>query len=234
MKRFSLLLIFLAAPLAAWAQTCPSGTTPLPWGVTRDPTTDLRREIFCKDKNGNIIASFFQSMVSNSIRFAEQFAGADLGAKINAADADLGANPGEIWVTSSGTLTTVVSLSSNHTLRFLGNITVTMPTTIQVASGKSDIGIYCDSGATLLNTQTGYNGGAQDNGHIRIGFTGYAPSATTTVTVTAAAGSTSLTVTSSAGFNIGDEIKLNDTRYNEWNQIAGVPDGTHLTRKSVV
>src|SRR5207237_5372080 len=37
----------------------------------------------------------------NAIRFADQFAGADCGAKLNAAEADLGATPGDIWVTQN-------------------------------------------------------------------------------------------------------------------------------------
>jgi hypothetical protein len=49
---------------------------------------------------------------------ANQFAGADLGAKINAADAALGTSPGIIHVYGGGTLTTKVHLTSYHTLHF--------------------------------------------------------------------------------------------------------------------
>lgn len=57
----------------------------------------------------------------SNIRFADQYAGADLGAKINAADTDLGATAGEIWVSRlAGTsIDTAVSLSANHVLRFV-------------------------------------------------------------------------------------------------------------------
>lgn len=51
-------------------------------------------------------------------RVANNFAGADLGAKINAADKDLGAAVGEILVRNGGTISTQVVISSGHTLRF--------------------------------------------------------------------------------------------------------------------
>lgn len=49
---------------------------------------------------------------------ANDFPGADLGAKINAADGDLGTSPGEILVKGGGTISTQVVLSTGHTLRF--------------------------------------------------------------------------------------------------------------------
>jgi parallel beta helix pectate lyase-like protein len=48
---------------------------------------------------------------------ANQYPGADLGAKINAADRALGTRPGEIVVRDGGTIATQVVLSSDHTLR---------------------------------------------------------------------------------------------------------------------
>lgn len=51
-------------------------------------------------------------------RVANDFPGADLGAKINAADRDLGTSSGEILVKGGGTISTQVILSSGHTLRF--------------------------------------------------------------------------------------------------------------------
>ncbi len=57
---------------------------------------------------------------ANNVRYADQFPGADCGAKINAADADLAINAGEIWVSQlcGTTITTAVTLNTNHTLRF--------------------------------------------------------------------------------------------------------------------
>ena len=56
----------------------------------------------------------------NAVVYASQQAGADLGAKINAADALLGAGAGEIWVDglSGFAITTPVTLSATHILRF--------------------------------------------------------------------------------------------------------------------
>jgi parallel beta-helix repeat protein len=51
-------------------------------------------------------------------RLANRFPGADLGAKINAADKDLGAQAGEILVRDGGTISTPVIINPGHTLRF--------------------------------------------------------------------------------------------------------------------
>jgi parallel beta-helix repeat protein len=51
-------------------------------------------------------------------RLANNFPGADLGAKVNAADKDLGATVGEILVQNGGTISTQVTISPGHTLRF--------------------------------------------------------------------------------------------------------------------
>ncbi|MCA1603100.1 MAG: right-handed parallel beta-helix repeat-containing protein, partial [Acidobacteria bacterium] len=50
-------------------------------------------------------------------RVANSFPGADLGAKINAADKDLGATVGDIVVQNGGTISTQVIISPGHTLR---------------------------------------------------------------------------------------------------------------------
>lgn len=71
---------------------------------------------------------------------AERFPGADLGAKINAADQSLGSAPGEIVVRPGGRITTQVVVSSGHTLRF-------MPGTYPTATAGAPI--LLKSGATL-------------------------------------------------------------------------------------
>lgn len=60
-------------------------------------------------------------VLSGSVVRAAAFAGADLGAMINAADAALGSSPGEILVdrSVSTTISTAVVLTNGHTLRFL-------------------------------------------------------------------------------------------------------------------
>jgi hypothetical protein len=50
---------------------------------------------------------------------ANQYPGGDVGAKINAADRDLGTSPGEIVISGGGTISTPIVLSSDHTLRVL-------------------------------------------------------------------------------------------------------------------
>lgn len=51
-------------------------------------------------------------------RVANSFPGTDLGAKINAADKDLGTRVGEILVRDGGTISTQVVINPGHTLRF--------------------------------------------------------------------------------------------------------------------
>lgn len=71
---------------------------------------------------------------------ANRFPGADLGAKINAADQSLGSAPGEIVVRPGGRISTQVVVSSGHTLRFMPG---TYPAT------TADAPILLRSGATL-------------------------------------------------------------------------------------
>jgi len=59
-----------------------------------------------------------QTRGRQSTRIANNFPGTDLGAKINAADRDLGTSSGEILVKNGGTISTQVILSPDHTLRF--------------------------------------------------------------------------------------------------------------------
>lgn len=63
-------------------------------------------------------ATVAQTRDRQSSRVANNFPGADVGAKINAADRDLGTSPGEILVKGGGPISTQVILSSGHTLRF--------------------------------------------------------------------------------------------------------------------
>jgi hypothetical protein len=64
--------------------------------------------------------------------FANDFQGADLGAKINAADRALGSNAGEIVVKGGGTISNQVILSSDHVLRFLPGTYVTKSSAIPI------------------------------------------------------------------------------------------------------
>src|SRR5688572_11000666 len=53
---------------------------------------------------------------------ANNFPGADIGAKINAADKSLGAGPGEIQISGGGRFDTQVVISPGHTLRLKGGV----------------------------------------------------------------------------------------------------------------
>jgi hypothetical protein len=73
------------------------------------------------------VSSGWSTTRANNIRYADQFPGGDCGAKVNAADADLAANAGEIWVSNAcGTaITTPVTINANHVLRFVQGGTYT-------------------------------------------------------------------------------------------------------------
>lgn len=68
---------------------------------------------------GTHAKNFAQTRGGQTTRVANNFPGADLGAKINAADKDLGAARGEILVRGGGTISTQVILNSGHILHFL-------------------------------------------------------------------------------------------------------------------
>lgn len=89
-----------------------------------------------------------------NIRFADQFSGADWAAKVNAADADLGATKGEIWINqSAGTsATTALTLSDDHTLRFVQE--GTYATTQAITLGNRSA-IVCDNIFSTLINYTG-------------------------------------------------------------------------------
>jgi len=73
--------------------------------------------------------------LSTNIVYANDFAGADLGAQINAADSYLSTSAGHIWVVQPGTISTEVSLGANHDLFIFAPITITAPSPAIVANG---------------------------------------------------------------------------------------------------
>jgi len=85
--------------------------------------------------------------------------GNDVGAKINACDAKLGINKGEIVLNGGGTIATQVIISANHKLRVSGGIykaTAGGP----VIRLKDDSSLTCDSKNAVLEESTGKNGEA--------------------------------------------------------------------------
>jgi parallel beta-helix repeat protein len=90
-----------------------------------------------------------QASSRTNMRVANNFPGADLGAKINAADRDLGSRAGEILVRDGGTISTQVILSPGHSLRFSAG-TFRVLTQLQ------------DEGAFLLKSRTAVTGSGWD------------------------------------------------------------------------
>jgi hypothetical protein len=111
-----------------------------------------------------------QRATSPKVVNANQFPGADLGAKVNAADRALGASGGEIRVSGGGRIETQIVISANHTLRLgAGRYVATNTTPILLKSGSKLIGASWDA-IILEPTAPGqftiiaaYNG-AQRNG----------------------------------------------------------------------
>jgi hypothetical protein len=91
----------------------------------------------------------------NSIRFADQYAGADFGAKINAADTNLGsANNGTIVVRGNQTATTQITVRPRHTLRVEGALGISQPI------------LMSDGAAIQCNTSRGSGGDSLNIGGI--------------------------------------------------------------------
>lgn len=98
------------------------------------------------------------------IRVANSFTGADLGAQVNAADTDLGASAGEIWLFAGGAISTQIVLSANHTLRiFPGTYTSTVGTgsastpwspTIVLSNASN---LRCEGWDTIIQETTNAN-----------------------------------------------------------------------------
>src|SRR5580693_5393514 len=80
--------------------------------------------------------------VNATVVFANNFPGADLGAQINAADTALGSAPGVIVVTSSGTVSTSVSLGQYHDLVGAGqNVSLNLSGTANIALSGSNTSV---------------------------------------------------------------------------------------------
>src|SRR5688572_1786262 len=80
--------------------------------------------------------------------------GNDVGAKINACDAKLGTNKGEILLQGGGTISTPIIVSSNHTLRVASGI-YKATNDGAVIRLKDDSSLICDSWDAVLEETTG-------------------------------------------------------------------------------
>src|SRR5438067_1931484 len=86
-----------------------------------------------------------------------QMRGGDVGAKINACDAKLGSNKGEILLSGGGTISTPIIISSNHRLRVSAGI-YRATNDGAVIRLKDDSSLACDSWDAVLEESTGRNG----------------------------------------------------------------------------
>jgi hypothetical protein len=95
----------------------------------------------------------------SNIRFADQFSGSDCGAKIKAANDDLGSSAGEIWVSQlcGTTISTSVTLGAGRTLRFVQGAIYKLRATLTLVDNDSIVGppaaVNEDVVAGLLNPQ---------------------------------------------------------------------------------
>lgn len=146
------LMAFLVLMTAQAQEVCPVGTVPLPWGVTRDQTTDLQRQTFCVDKQGHITTTSLGSLSSYSVYNAAAFPGANAGTKIAACFAALPATGGTcggrgLECSQSINQDTFAGISTPVTL-LLGDDTYTINTKLSLPSGCRIEGV--GMGRTLL------------------------------------------------------------------------------------
>jgi len=223
MRKFLLSILLILWPLAAGAQTCPAGTSPLPWGVTRDGTTGLTRQIFCKDWEGNIFADLSAQI---GMTYPPSFPGANAGAKIAAAIAALPSTGGTVDAHGlPGAQTISSNFGAGVTKRvhlILGDSTfaVTNNTVITLPSGSTVSGT---PGHTIFNK----NGTGQV-----FTFTGTVTATATNLTAIVVSGAQTLTVAASAGFAVDDWVMINDNTsdagggtHSELAQVRSVPGG---------
>jgi hypothetical protein len=120
-----------------------------------------------------------QRQASGRVVEASGFQGADIGARINAADRSLGNAPGEIVARGGGRITTQIVVSAGHTLRLMRGTYA--PTTQEIplllGKGASLVGEGWDNSILLESTAPGQfvvvsgQGNARRNGDADSGIT---------------------------------------------------------------
>jgi hypothetical protein len=132
MRQFLLSAIFLmTAGASVWAQTT------------------------VVDNGADPVVTFGACTTGNSVIIANKCAGATLGIKVNAADAMLGNNPGEIWVYGGGVWgdeNSRSTISSTHILRLFPG-TYTSTGTFGYILLKDDSALICQDPATTILQQ---------------------------------------------------------------------------------
>ena len=120
-----------------------------------------------------------QRQTSGRVVEASGFQGADIGARINAADRSLGGAPGEIVARGGGRITTQIVVSAGHTLRLMRGTYA--PTTqgapVLLGQGATLVGEGWDNSILLESTAPGQfvvvsgQGNARRNGDADSGIT---------------------------------------------------------------
>ena len=96
---------------------------------------------------------------AGTVCVASQMRGADVGAKINACDAQLRNSKGTIRLSGGGIIATPVIISSNHTLQVMSG-TYRATNNGAVIRLKDDSSLICDSWDAILQESTGNTDGA--------------------------------------------------------------------------
>lgn len=156
MKKLFLALLVLVALF---------GITTLEQWFLMPPAARAQTNTFCASNLACTVTGIWTFKYLSNVRYADGFSGADCGARINAADADLGATFGEIWVnqTCGTTWTTAVSISAGHVLRFIQGGTYTT-NTIAFANWSALVGspgsvqFVASQANTILRQANGTNG----------------------------------------------------------------------------
>ena len=108
-KIFAIIAALTILPTVAFA-------TPTSWDYTPDILkpliSQINARIFGSSFHGTSTATSSTFAVLNNVRYADQFPGSDIGAKVNAAYANLGADGGEIVISASSTFTTTMNIGT--------------------------------------------------------------------------------------------------------------------------
>lgn len=103
---------------------------------------------------------------------ANVYVGTDVGAQINAADADLGTDSGTILHFGGGNISTQIVVSENHTLRLsAGTYTATFAGTPFLM--KSDTALIGEGWQTILQETTSSSGGPNNNRQVIANYAAY-------------------------------------------------------------
>jgi hypothetical protein len=104
-----------------------------------------------------VITLTAQRQTSGRVVEASSFQGADLGARINAADRALGSTPGEIVARDGGRITTQIVINGGHTLRLMRGTYApsTQEIPVLLGQGASLVGEGWDNSILLESTAPG-------------------------------------------------------------------------------